>query len=318
MAEYGTHFGYHIDSGKLGSTAHVFHRKSTDAPWEKHNTHFTGKTGFEGEKSLRQIVKKYGKIYQGTKSTFEPKESTTEGYDQTQEKSSTITKMLNLILAGELSESKESFASILSAKIAVELEEAKIKVAQNFFESKADDLWKSAEDEHEKTNSLNKGIEKSDEVGEDEEKNNAVRQIKAIHDEHHNPLKTWDPTKHRDENEAENPNDKRVQGGAAARAAKGETTKANELISYNHADGSKSVVNKDDSNVLFHTLSGAAGAKATIKKDTREKLLSLVHKNPEGLKTGTDLIKKLLSSGDKKHFENSIYESFDLSESSTN
>lgn len=236
--------------------------------------------------------------------------NTTEGYNQMPENK--LKSLLESVLSGDLVESKQSFASLLADKIAVKLAEAKITVAQNFFESKADDLWKSAEDEHEKKNTLNKGVEKSDEVGEDEEKNNAVRQIKAIHDEHHNPLKAWDPTKHRDENEAENPNDKRVQGGAAARAAKGENTKANELISYNHADGSKSVVNKDDSNVLFHTLSGAAGAKATIKKDTREKLLSLIHKNPEGLKTGTDLVKKLLSSGDKKHFENSIYESVEL------
>lgn len=212
-----------------------------------------------------------------------------------------ISSMLESILSENLVESKDTFASILSSKIAQKLEEAKIIVAQSLFgESKADDIWKSSEDEHEKANRLSKGEKqvKSDEVDDSELSNLPTHQLRLAVSAHEQQLKPWDPSKHRDENEVENPNDKRVIGGAAARSKKGEHVDPTELQTYNHANGDKTHLSYPLAKFLETKLVGGNVSKDShhVSKDNsdysykggqgghRERLLNLFHSGHEGKK----------------------------------
>jgi hypothetical protein len=187
-----------------------------------------------------------------------------------------ISSMLESILAGELTESKDTFASILSSKIAQKLEEAKIKVAQSLFgESKASDAYTAGDvfDKHAKK--APEKQEKSEEVDDDSFSKSLHGKLKTAEDIDDNPV---------EEHEKENPNDKRVIAGLKARAAKGETSVPNAHRNIDLKSGSVTLKH-GDAKQINSFLGG-------LKPEKRLEVMGHMQKSPEHFGKIHDVIKK--------------------------
>jgi hypothetical protein len=183
--------------------------------------------------------------------------------------------MLKSVIAGDLVESKQSFADILGSKIAARLAEAKILVAQGLFgiaESKDAD-----EDD-----------EKSAEVDETEENKHPLIQLKKIaSSEEGIPLKY-------PETVASGEPDKRSIRAATDRIKSGKSTSG--IPKFKHKNGEESTVHPDHAKHLVDILSGSA-----LKPDTKKQVLDHIH----GSKAGLDKVSAIL--GSHKPKEKSIY-----------
>ena len=215
-----------------------------------------------------------------------------------------IQNMIENIISGNLVESSQSFTNIIAAKIAVRLDESKINVAKGVFglqESHDEDNKESEVDDTAFSN------------------NNTIGQIKRIVSSHENKLK---------EDEKENPNDKRVQAGLAARAAKGEITDHDSLITFQHSNGQQTKMPHSLANFLQTKLVGlGVDHKGTQlnptkhvkdsnteyqynnKNGNRERLEKLIHSSPHGLKQAFDEMKHDAQNPKTSHhkFEVSLY-----------
>jgi hypothetical protein len=241
-----------------------------------------------------------------------------------------IQSMIETILSGNLVESTQSFSDIIASKIAYRLEESKVNVAQRVFgiQESHDDDDDNDHDDYSKTISKMKKPKEDDDYKDEKHaevddtafsNNNTVGQIKRIVSSHENKLK---------EDEKENPNDKRVQAGLAARAAKGETTDHDSLITFQHSNGQQTKMPHSLANFLQTKLVGlGVDHKGTQlnptkhvkdsnteyqynnKHGNRERLEKLIHSSPHGLKQAFDEMKHDAQNPKTSHhkFEVSLY-----------
>lgn len=187
-----------------------------------------------------------------------------------------ISSMLESILSENLVESTDTFASILSSKIAQKLEEAKIIVAQSLFgESKASDAYTAGDvfDKHAKK--APEKQEKSEEVDDDSFSKSLHGKLKTAEDIDNNPV---------EDNEKENPNDKRVIAGLKARAAKGETSVPNAHRNIDLKSGSVTLKH-GDAKQINSFLGG-------LKPEKRLEVMGHMQKSPEHFAKIHDVIKK--------------------------
>lgn len=247
---HGTHI--HIDNGVMGHAIIRTHGPDGELL-----------AGEKDTKNPRRDVVATGKpqyIHKMFKSINESVE--TEQELQTEDKTTnndSIKTMIESILAGELTESTDQFSNILTDKIAVKLEEAKIAVAKSLF-----GIAESEEKD-----------EKQSETSDEDFHKSLHARLKTAEDMDDNPLK---------DDEKENPNDKRVIAGLKARAAKGEMSKPNA-----HRDiplKSGSVTLKDgEAKHINHFLGG-------LKPEKRKEVLDHMHKSPEHFNKVHDVIKR--------------------------
>jgi hypothetical protein len=206
--------------------------------------------------------------------------------DDMQTTKESIRDMIGTILSGNLVESSQSFSDIISAKIAVKLEESKIGVAKRVFglqESHDDDNDDDNDnDDYSKTISKMKKPkeddykdEKHDEVDDESFSKSLHGKLKTAEDIDDNPLS---------DDEKENPNDKRVQAGLAARAAKGEMSKPNAHRDINLKQGSVTLQDGDAKRIN--------GFMDGLKPLKRQEVLMHMQKSPKHFDAVHDVIKK--------------------------
>ena len=214
-----------------------------------------------------------------------------EMYEEKNEEKNEINSMLESILSDELVESKDTFASIISNKIAMKLEEVKIKVAMSLIgESKADDLWSSAEDKHEKANRLNKDAPKKEsEVDDNAWNSHPLKQLRNITD--HRVLSPEENLEYT----ASGAVDKRSLDAYNKRKA-GLGTSDNSgihsgLPTLKHLNGEESKVSQEEAHHLIHALTHP-----NIKPETKKAAWAKLHASKKGLSkiqaaVGTGVVK---------------------------
>lgn len=175
------------------------------------------------------------------------------------ELSNPISEMIDNIMSGTLSESNALFYDLVQYKIAEKIEEKKISVAKS--------LFGESEDEEKD--------EKHAETSDDDFSKSLHGQLKTAEDIDANPVKP---------EEQENPNDKRVQAGLAARAAKGEMAKPNAHRDIKLQSGSVTLQDGDAKRIN----SFLGGLKPTKRKEVMDHM----HKSPEHFNKVHDVIKK--------------------------
>jgi hypothetical protein len=177
--------------------------------------------------------------------------------------------MLESVIAGDLVESKQSFADILGSKIAARLAEAKILVAQSLFgivESKDED-----EDDEPKSKLSPEEQEKADDkAGAEFNSKHELGQLSAISSSEESiPLKY-------PETVASGEPDKRSIRAATDRIKSGKSTSG--VPTYKHANGEESTINPQTAKGLHLLFTHPNG----YKKDHKERLLKLIHSSKSG------------------------------------
>jgi hypothetical protein len=183
--------------------------------------------------------------------------------------------MLESVIAGDLVESKQSFADILGNKIAVRLAEAKIAIAQGLFgivESKDAD-----EDD-----------EKSAETSDEDFNKHPLSQLQKIAD-----YKTNSREEDLEYNADGSP-DKRSLRALEDRKKKSGSTSGKPT--FKHKNGDESDMEPEHAQHLVNVLKGSA-----VKPDTKKAVLDTIH----GSKAGLDKVKSALGTGVVKN--KSIY-----------
>jgi hypothetical protein len=183
--------------------------------------------------------------------------------------------MLESVIAGDLVESKQSFADILGNKIAVRLAEAKIAIAQGLFgivESKDAD-----EDD-----------EKSAETSDEDFNKHPLSQLQKIAD--------YKPNSREEDLEynADGSPDKRSLRALEDRKKKSGSTSGKPT--FKHKNGDESDMEPEHAQHLVNVLKGSA-----VKPDTKKAVLDTIH----GSKAGLDKVKSALGTGVVKN--KSIY-----------
>lgn len=197
-----------------------------------------------------------------------------------------IQGMIETILSGNLVESTQSFSEIISAKIAYRLEESKIDVAKKVFglqESDDHDDDDNDHDDYSKTISKMKKPKEDDdykdekhaEVDDDAFSKSLHGKLKTAEDIDNNPLS---------DDEKENPNDKRVQAGLAARAAKGEMSKPNAHRDIELRQGSVTLQHGDAKRINNFM--------AGLKPQKRQEVMAHMQKSPKHFEAVHDVVKK--------------------------
>lgn len=196
-----------------------------------------------------------------------------------------IRNMIETILSGNLVESTQSFTDIITAKIAARLDESKINVAQRVFgiqESDDHDDDDNDDDAYSKTISKMKKPKEDDykdekhaEVDDDSFSKSLHGRLKNAEDMDDHPLK---------DDEKENPNDKRVQAGLAARAAKGEMSKPNAHRDIDLRQGSVTLQDGDAKRINNFM--------AGLKPEKRQEVMAHMQKSPKHFNAVHDVIKK--------------------------
>lgn len=183
-----------------------------------------------------------------------------------------LKQMLKQIAEGKLVESKETFTSIISEKVKVRIEEAKVSVAQSFFEAK-----KEKEDDEEES-------EESDDESFSKHPLNQLQKIASVE-----PLK--------DEEKYEY-----TASGSVNKNSKPWTVN---VPTFKHKDGSETNVKPEDAKHLANILQGSS-----IKPDTKQKAFDALHGSKEGFaKIHSALSGK--KSGGKSIYAGDVRESFD-------
>lgn len=180
-----------------------------------------------------------------------------------------IESMLESVIAGDLVESKQSFADILGSKIAARLAEAKIAIAQGLFgivESKDED-----EDDEPKSKLSPEEQEKADDkAGAEFNSKHELGQLSAISSSEEGiPLKY-------PETVASGEPDKRSIRAATDRIKSGKSTSG--VPTYKHANGEESKIDPKTAKGLHLLFTHPNG----YKKDHKERLLKLIHSSKSG------------------------------------
>jgi hypothetical protein len=186
-----------------------------------------------------------------------------------------IESMLESVIAGDLVESKQSFADILGSKLAARLAEAKIAIAQGLFgivESKDSD-----EDDV-----------KSAETSDEDFNKHPLTQLQKIAD--------YKPNSREEDLEynADGSPDKRSLRALEDRKKKSGLTSGKPA--FKHKNGEESDMEPEHAQHLVNVLKGSA-----VKPDTKKAVLDTIH----GSKAGLDKVKSALGTGVVKN--KSIY-----------
>jgi hypothetical protein len=206
-------------------------------------------------------------------------------HDDMQVTRESIQGMIETILSGNLVESTQSFTDIISSKIAARLEESKIGVAQRVFgiQESHDDDDDNDHDDYSKTISKMKKPKEDDdykdekhaEVDDDSFSKSLHGKLKTAEDIDDNPLS---------DDEKENPDDKRVQAGLAARAAKGEMSKPNAHRDIDLRQGSVTLQHGDAKRINSFM--------AGLKPQKRQEVMAHMQKSPKHFDAVHDVVKK--------------------------
>lgn len=197
-----------------------------------------------------------------------------------------VQSMIETVLSGNLVESTQSFSDILAVKIAAKLQEAKIDVAKRVFGIKeSDDHDDDDNDDDDYSKSISKMKKTKDDDDYKDEKHAEVDdesfskslhgRLKNAEDMDDHPLK---------DDEKENPNDKRVQAGLAARAAKGEMSKPNAHRDIPLRQGSVTLQDGDAKRINNFM--------AGLKPEKRKEVMNHMQKSPTHFNAVHDVIKK--------------------------
>lgn len=196
-----------------------------------------------------------------------------------------IQSMIETILSGNLVESSQTFSNLLAGKIAIKLEESKIAVAKRMFGESDDHHDDGDNDNDDYSKSISKmkkpkedddyKDEKHAEVDDESFSKSLHGRLKNAEDMDDHPLK---------DDEKENPNDKRVQAGLAARAAKGEMSKPNAHRDIELRQGSVTLQDGDAKRINNFM--------AGLKPEKRKEVMAHMQKSPKHFEAVHDVIKK--------------------------
>jgi len=184
-----------------------------------------------------------------------------------------IIDMIDSLMSGELHESNSLFYDLIQFKLNEKLELKKIEVAQSIIGESHDD----DEDDN-----------KSDEVGEDEERKHPFVQLNTIADaEPEIPLKYPEVT-------ASGAPDQRSIRAATDRIKSGKSTSG--IPKFKHLNGEESEISPEHAQHVVNILSSS-----TLKPDTKKQVMDAMY----GSKAGFEKVKGLLLAAKPK--EKSIY-----------